>query len=98
MKLMAKFDKVELRRIPRSENDKADNLAKLASAPISDLQFPVIVETLFEPTINTPEVEHMVVELGPSWMDPIVQYLKTGTLPNDRMEARCLNVDSLSRF
>nr|GFA06860.1 reverse transcriptase domain-containing protein [Tanacetum cinerariifolium] len=38
------------------------------------------------------EVTTVVEEDGPTWMTPIVEYLKEGTLPSDRMEARKLRI------
>ncbi|GJW98820.1 hypothetical protein Tco_0180628, partial [Tanacetum coccineum] len=33
-----------------------------------------------------------VEEDGPTWMTPIIEYLKEGTLPDDRKEARKLSI------
>nr|GFB67435.1 reverse transcriptase domain-containing protein [Tanacetum cinerariifolium] len=38
------------------------------------------------------EVKTVVEEDGPTWMTPIMEYLKERTLPNDRKEARKLRI------
>nr|GEY86470.1 reverse transcriptase domain-containing protein [Tanacetum cinerariifolium] len=52
----------------------------------------VLVEILKEKSIKEKEVTIMVEEEGPTWMTPIVEYLKEETLPNDRNEARKLRI------
>lgn len=32
----------------------------------------------------------MKIDPEPSWMDPIIEYLKSGTLPEDKLEAKKL--------
>ena len=63
--------------IPRSRNSNADTLAKLASTKDVDLLDAASVEFLVEFSIHS---RQGVMELTqePSWMDPIVVYLKTG--------------------
>nr|GFA12079.1 reverse transcriptase domain-containing protein [Tanacetum cinerariifolium] len=51
---------------------------------------PVLVEILKEKSIKEKEVTTVVEEDGPTWMTPIMEYLKEGTLPSDRKEARKL--------
>nr|GFC21871.1 hypothetical protein [Tanacetum cinerariifolium] len=52
----------------------------------------VLVEILKEKSIQEKEVTTMVEEDGPTWMTLIMEYLKEGTLPNDRKEARKLRI------
>nr|GEV11052.1 reverse transcriptase domain-containing protein [Tanacetum cinerariifolium] len=52
----------------------------------------VLVEILKEKSIQENEVKTMVEEDGPTWMTPIMEYLKEGTLPSDRKEARKLRI------
>ncbi|GJS74084.1 reverse transcriptase domain-containing protein [Tanacetum coccineum] len=47
----------------------------------------VLVEILKEKSIQEGEVATAVEEEGPTWMTPIMEYLKDGTLPGDRKEA-----------
>ena len=49
------------------------------------------VEFLAEPSIKQlPEV--MELEQEPSWMDPIISYLKNNELPENKTEARILRL------
>ncbi|GKE30884.1 reverse transcriptase domain-containing protein, partial [Tanacetum coccineum] len=47
----------------------------------------VLVEILKEKSIQEKEVAAVVEEEGPTWMTPIIEYLRDETLPNDRKEA-----------
>ncbi|GJT31361.1 reverse transcriptase domain-containing protein [Tanacetum coccineum] len=51
----------------------------------------VLVEVLKEKSIQEEEVA-TVVEEGPTWMTPIIEYLKDETLPDDRKEASKLHI------
>ena len=56
------------------------------------------VETLQEPSIDLQQPRQlMCLDLGPSWMDPIIAYLKDDQLPEDRTEARKIRLKA-SRF
>nr|GFA16257.1 reverse transcriptase domain-containing protein [Tanacetum cinerariifolium] len=48
----------------------------------------VLVEIPKEKSIKEKEVTTVVEEDGPTWMTPIMEYLKEWTLPSDRKEAR----------
>ncbi|GJX55120.1 reverse transcriptase domain-containing protein, partial [Tanacetum coccineum] len=52
----------------------------------------VLVEILEEKSIQEKEVATIVKEEGPTWMTPIIEYLKNGTLPGDRKEASKLRI------
>ncbi|GKA48872.1 reverse transcriptase domain-containing protein [Tanacetum coccineum] len=52
----------------------------------------VLVEILKEKSIQEKEVTTVVEEDGPTWMTPIIEYLKEGTLPDDRKEASKLRI------
>nr|GEZ86293.1 reverse transcriptase domain-containing protein [Tanacetum cinerariifolium] len=43
-------------------------------------------------SIKEKEVKTVVEEDGPTWMTPIIEYLKEGTLPSDRKESRKLRI------
>ncbi|GJR39910.1 reverse transcriptase domain-containing protein [Tanacetum coccineum] len=47
----------------------------------------VLVEVLKEKSIQEKEVATVVEEDGPTWMTSIIEYLKDGTLPDDRKDA-----------
>nr|GEX53147.1 reverse transcriptase domain-containing protein [Tanacetum cinerariifolium] len=46
----------------------------------------VLVYILKEKSIKEKEVKTVVKEDGPTWMTPIIEYLREGTLPSDRKE------------
>nr|GEX49326.1 hypothetical protein [Tanacetum cinerariifolium] len=48
----------------------------------------VLVKILKEKSIQEKEVTTVVEEDGPTWMTPIIEYLKERTLPSDRKEAK----------
>nr|GEW39098.1 reverse transcriptase domain-containing protein [Tanacetum cinerariifolium] len=71
--------------------DKAfdSQIGRIIEAYVDDL---VLVEILKEKSIKEKEVTTMVEEDRPTWMTPIMDYLKEGTLPSDRKEARKLRI------
>ena len=75
-RLLEGFD-YDLERIPREENGQADALTKLASANVAINNRMIIQEMLHMPCIENV----MYLEAKPSWMTPILHYLKIGELP-----------------
>ena len=83
----------KLEHIPRDCNEKADALATVAaSLPMTET---VILPIYYQPdsSIITTQV-NQVDEVSPSWMDPIVQYINTGELPNERDKAHKIQIQS----
>ncbi|KAK0603387.1 hypothetical protein LWI29_004426 [Acer saccharum] len=87
---MSNFVRCELIRISRDHNSQADALAKLAST--SDMKLPRTI-TIFR--LSTPSIpeDHPINVLipdpvGESWMTPIMDYLRHGTLPEDKIAAQ----------
>ena len=95
--LMKKFVLVQVRHIPRTENSRADALAKLAKASQEDLSRSTPVEYLAEPSIDLYGVEVALIRSVPSWMDPIWDYIADGRLPDDPKEASKIRTRS-ARF
>ncbi|XP_022877058.1 uncharacterized protein LOC111395308 [Olea europaea var. sylvestris] len=85
MNLIPSFEKLELIQIPHIENSHADALSKLPSSKDSELLAVVPIEYLLLPSIEAPNV--MWVAGTPTWMQPIVAYLKDQVLPTDKLEA-----------
>ncbi|GJS65518.1 reverse transcriptase domain-containing protein [Tanacetum coccineum] len=85
--LISGFANFSISQVPRSKNKKADVLSKIASTSFAHLSKQVLVEILKEKSIQEGEVATVVEEEGPTWMTPIMEYLKYGTLPGDRKEA-----------
>ena len=94
--LTTEFTSWSIDKIPRAENCEADRLSKYASIAVPNLdeqEERVFVEYLPEKTTSTPLIDVLDISIGtpqPSWMDPILNYLKNGSLPPDRKEARSI--------
>ena len=83
---------VKFVQIPREENEKANRLAKTASAECIDIPNQVLSFIQYSPAID--KVEIHVIPLGINWTTPIISYLKNGTLPEDRNAPRWQKVQS----
>ena len=86
--LQTHFGGFRLTHISRSGNTHADSLATLATSSAQPLPRVILVEDLCHPTTekgNRIRVHN--VKAGPSWMDPLVLFLKQDTLPDDKVEA-----------
>nr|GEX03761.1 reverse transcriptase domain-containing protein [Tanacetum cinerariifolium] len=81
-----------LSQVARSKNKKADALSKIASTSFTYLSKQVLVEVLETKSITRKEVTAVIEEEGPTWMTELMNYLKEGTLPEDKMEARKLRL------
>ncbi|RDX63121.1 rnhA, partial [Mucuna pruriens] len=79
--MAASFESFMLLHVPRDQNERADLLAKLSSTKRRGLQRSTIYESLNTPTIDRLEVQHN--EEKGTWMDPIIEYLKSEKLPED---------------
>ena len=95
--LLKKFVRVQVRHVPRTDNSRADTLAKLETAPQEDLDRRVPVKHLIEPSVDINSDEVLLVMTAPSWMDPFWDYLLNGTLLSDPNEASKLRARS-ARF
>ncbi|GJW43191.1 reverse transcriptase domain-containing protein [Tanacetum coccineum] len=85
--LVSGFDSFSISHVSRSKNKKADALSKIASTSFAHLSKQVLVEILNEKSINEKEVAAVVEEEEPTWMTPIVEYLRDGILPEDSKDA-----------
>ncbi|XP_008239189.1 PREDICTED: uncharacterized protein LOC103337802 [Prunus mume] len=90
--LLQKFQAYEIRQIPRSENNHADALSRLASAINDKIGRKVPVEILSRPSTTAAEV--CTVRYEDTCMSPIYAYLTAGTLPTDKSQARKLRYRS----
>ena len=59
----------------------------IATSQIFDLDNMVHIEILEAPSIEEP-VPTLCTKSEPNWMDPIILYLKTDTLPTDALAVR----------
>ncbi|GKD98830.1 reverse transcriptase domain-containing protein [Tanacetum coccineum] len=90
--LVSGFANFSISQVPRSKNKKADALSKIMSTIFMHLSKQVLVEIPKEKSIQEKEVTTVVEEEGPTWMTPIIEYLKDGTLPDDRKEETKLRI------
>ncbi|GKB07857.1 reverse transcriptase domain-containing protein [Tanacetum coccineum] len=79
-------------QVPRSKNKKADAMSKIASTSFAHLSKQVLVKILKEKSIQEKGVTTVVEEDGLTWMTPIIEYLKEGTLPGIKKEASKLRI------
>lgn len=79
-----KFDAIRVEQINCEGNNTVDELAGLASTQTA-FPNPLMIEFLPRPSIEEPEViEVLCNDLGPSWMDPIIAFLKDRILPEEK--------------
>ncbi|PKA61923.1 hypothetical protein AXF42_Ash008755 [Apostasia shenzhenica] len=83
--LISQFEDFSLTHIPREENQVADRLAKVG---LPDLRRTQVFEKLSFECTKIHSEEH-----PPCWMDKILNYLKDGTQPDNRQEAKKLKLD-----
>ena len=97
--LISEFRAVEIEQVGRELNAHADALASLASVFEEENGRTVAIGVISVPSIEeTPKMSIFVnTELGPSWMDPIVSYLRTDKLPDDKKEAHKIRIKA-ARF
>ncbi|XP_071914122.1 uncharacterized protein [Coffea arabica] len=80
------FEQFALEHIPRSQNKRADALSKLASTSAGISGREILVEVVRSWAYE--QCNTAVIQVVSSWMDPIIQYLAHGGLPQSREEAR----------
>ncbi|XP_028110223.1 uncharacterized protein LOC114308761 [Camellia sinensis] len=76
--LLKKFQSIQVERISQDKNGHADTLACLGSSVDTKDARKVWVEFMPEPSIASPV---LCSSIEPSWMDPLLAFLKSGTLP-----------------
>ena len=74
--------------VPRSGNTHVDSLATLATSSAQSLPRVILIEDLCKPTKVKGQAVHVhQIRARPTWMDPIVLYLREDILPEDKSEA-----------
>ena len=86
--LQSGFESFNLSQVPRSRNTYADSLATLATSSTQGLPRVILVKDL----CNSAEAKRSMVQVhqiraSPSWMDPIVLFLKEDVLPTNKSKA-----------
>ena len=82
-------------QIPREENERADRLAKAASAEQMVIPGNVLSFLQLSLLIDLSDVQEICSDS--SWTTPLVSYLKDGVLPDEKEAARKLKVQA-ARF
>ncbi|XP_072074141.1 uncharacterized protein [Arachis hypogaea] len=86
-KLSEEFDEVTVQHISRERNTRADLLSKLASTKPGTGNRSLIQGLVKEPTVTL----HIIQATNPlSWLDPIIDFLEGGKLPDDDKKAKAL--------
>ena len=86
--LRSEFKSFNLSQVPRSRNTHVDSLATLATSLSQSLPRVILVEDLYNPIEIKRNIVHIhQIRMSPSWMDPIVLFLKEDVLPEDKSEA-----------
>ncbi|XP_022023721.1 uncharacterized protein LOC110923980 [Helianthus annuus] len=84
--LLQVFHSYKVHHINRSENKPADALSKLPSTSFQHLAKDVRIEVLSNPSVPLRQVS--VIRFGTtSWMTPIIMYLQSGVLTENKAEA-----------
>ena len=83
--LQSDFDLFSLSHVSRSGNTHVDSLATLATSSVGSLPQVILVEHLDRASeVAKGIVRIHEVRVGPSWMDPIVKFLKDDILPEEK--------------
>ena len=86
-RLQPSFDLFSLSHISKSGNTHADSLAILATSSAGKLPRIILIEHLNKASkVAKDMVCAHEVRVGPSWMDPIVTFLKDDILPTGKSE------------
>ena len=80
----------EIVQVPSEANIEADAQACLASGTDEEGEDNVLIEVLTRPYISRSDVGVIDDMPPPSWMMPLVAYLKRGVVPENKEEARKL--------
>ena len=88
--LLPYFDNVDFQWILRAKNDEANFLARLASFDNHNISPELCTERREQPSTEGEQV--LTMQRQDSWITPIVDFLKEGQLPKDKIEARKIQI------
>ncbi|XP_075658787.1 uncharacterized protein LOC142628613 [Castanea sativa] len=92
-RLLQYFYNLDFVQIPRAKNAEANFLARLASSDDYNATSDLCVEIRGQPSTIGEQV--LKIKEQDKWMTPIVRYLKKGWLPEDKIEARKIQIDDV---
>ena len=85
--LQAGFQKVNVVKIPRSQNSHVDSLAMLALLFDECIPRMIFVELLEQSSIEHRPIVALALMPESSWLDPYISFLSDGSLPANGKEA-----------
>ena len=86
--VISKLKGLSITQILLEKNKQADLLARLASSSEQDL-LVIRVKYLAKLSMSSSNgIEEDLINIGPSWIDPILMYLTIGNLLTKKIEAR----------
>ncbi|XP_062167005.1 uncharacterized protein LOC133873301 [Alnus glutinosa] len=94
------FERVVITKIPQEENIRADEFSKFASGTNEEIEASrrqIIVLTEPSITSKTNVMEADTTPNEPKWATEIIQFLRNGLLPEDKVEARKVKIQA-TRF
>ena len=83
---MERFLNVKVIQVAKGQNRHANSLATLASSLTEEVPPPIKVELVTELSISTGIGVSVVAMAELCWMDPIINFLAEGQVPNDEKE------------
>ncbi|XP_057719758.1 uncharacterized protein LOC130934187 [Arachis stenosperma] len=83
------FEEVTVKHVPRERNTRADLLSKLARTKPG-----VGNRSLIQGMLKEPAVTLHLAKANPSWLDPIVDFLESGRLPDNEKAAKALRKEA----
>ncbi|XP_072062136.1 uncharacterized protein [Arachis hypogaea] len=81
------FEEVVVQHVLSERNTQADLLSKLANTKPGTGNRSLIQGLVKEPTVTLCTTR---ADVDPSWIDPIIDFLESGKLPNDHKEVKAL--------
>ena len=96
--LQSNFKEFNITYIPKLDNSHADTLANLdSSIPTTESHFVPLLFLQWLAVWKYPPAEVTTIDTSNSWMTPIISYLTSDELPEDKNEARRLQAKA-ARF
>ncbi|XP_076929276.1 uncharacterized protein LOC143593567 [Bidens hawaiensis] len=93
--LILQFSSCKVIHIKRSENKSADDLSKLASTNFEHFAKDIRIEVLDRPSV--PQNQVLVIQTSvESWMTPIMDYLSSGVLLEEKAATRKISHKALN--
>ncbi|KAJ4764583.1 polyprotein [Rhynchospora pubera] len=86
--VLATFESASVEYVPRTQNETADALSKIAKESDLDREKPIIMLEVPHPSIDVLAFEVYIVEAGKEWYALLWNFLKEGKLPEDDKVAR----------